>query len=173
MDAQLSTKGQLQMTEVVLVVFALIVILVLGIFFFYRQNIISLQTTSTVLSEQQASVLVSRIARLPELSCRENACLDTAKFFPFEKLAKNPEYRKMLGKKRIIVEQVYPDPYINKTCLITDYNQVAYPDNCNQWIIYSHPEAQGEKFAVSAPVALYYPEFGIYRLGMLTVEVYK
>ena len=161
------------MTETVLVVFALVILLVLGIFFFYRQNISALQTTSTVLSEQQASVLVTRIASLPELSCRDAACLDTAKFLPFEKLAKTPEYQKMFGKKRIVVEQVYPDPFIKKECFTTDYNQVAYPDNCHQWILYSHPEAQGEKFVVSVPVALFYPEFGLYRLGMLSVEVYR
>ncbi len=172
MDARRFTKGQLQMTETVLVVFALVILLVFVVFFFYRQNIASLQTTSALLSEQQASVLAARIAALPELSCREDACLDTAKFFPFEKLAQTPEYRKMLGKKRITVEQAYPIPLVKKSCTVAAYNQIAYPDNCNLWTLYHPADMAGEKFVVSIPVALYFPEFDLYRLGLLHIEVF-
>ncbi|MEK6904709.1 MAG: hypothetical protein AABW87_03905 [Nanoarchaeota archaeon] len=162
------TKAQLQLTETILVVFAIAIIVMLGTFLFYRYSIQGLSETGERLSEQQTSVLLARITSMAELGCGEENCMDTSKFIPFKNLIGARDYRNIFGSKRITVEQAYPEVDSDKECNVQSYNQKDYPDNCKKWILYDN--AGKEFYAVSTPVVLYFPEVGEYRLGILKVE---
>lgn len=169
MDAKKSTKGQVQITETLLVLFAITIIIILGVFLFYRYNIQSLSEKGESLDEQQASVLLARISSMPEFECSLDNCMDASKFLPFENLARLRDYSGIFGRKRIVVEQVYPEASADKECTAQIYNQVDYPDNCNRWTLYNN--AGDETYIISTPVALYFPETEEYRLGILKAEV--
>jgi hypothetical protein len=153
-------KGSVQLQESILVTFFVMVIIIMGMVVFYRLSLSSLHNYEDEYREQQ---LLSLLITLPNdlgytsLGDSKNS-VDTSKLFD-----EDLDY----GFKRIVIEQVYPQPIIN---ICTPQN---YP-NCNEFIVYApiqNPRAKNT-LVESRPVSLYYPLADEYRAGKLTIEFY-
>ncbi len=171
-----STKGQIEMHETILVLFVISVIIVLLIFVYYRYTISSIEATGEELSEQEALVQLSFITKYPELRCTNENCIDMLKAFSFKQvsLSNKDYYLRTFGKKRITIEQIYPEPKTTEECNPSKFNQFDYPNNCKYWVIYEEiPASYSSKQKTSIPISLYFPEIDQYRLGRLNIEVYR
>lgn len=175
MTARKSTKGQVQLNETFLVLFILIILLFLGLFFYSKFMVRSLQEQADTLNEQETTALLARITSLAELRCSDKACLDTSKFLPFQTLAqqRRTTYTVLFGNQKITVEELYPVPASDAVCTKSLYLQTSYPGNCSRWILYEQQLVSLiSTQKVSTVVSLYYPEQDLYTLGRLTLEVY-
>lgn len=168
MTAQPSTKAQLQMAESIIIVFTISIILILGIFVFYKYQLATLQEKGTGNNDQKITVLLATLTKHPALACNNEACIDTTKLLIFKQHQQN--YQQLLGNSIVTVTQIYPETNNNKECTPPLYNQLVYPNNCNHWVIYNKTTNVQEKNIISTPIALYYPEIKEYRLGQLTIE---
>ena len=176
MTAHRSTKGQVQLNETFLVLFVVIILLLLGLFFYSTFLVQSLQDRAATLSERDATVLLARLTQLAELRCSDKPCLDTSKFLPFQTLAqqRRTTYTSLLGNQRIMVEELYPAPTSDAVCTKSLYLQTTYPGSCSRWILYDYkPSTTTSTQKFSTIVSLYYPENNHYTLGRLTLEVYR
>ena len=176
MTARQSTKGQIEMHETILVLFIISIILALLIFVYYRYTIANLQTTGEELSEQEALVQLAFITNYPELRCANDNCVDMLKAVSFKQVSQSNKdyYLRTFGKKRISIEQVYPEPKTKDECTSLKFNQFDYPNNCKYWIIYEEaPQSYSSKQKTSIPISLYFPELDQYRLGTLNIEVFR
>lgn len=169
-----SKRAEIEMTETILVLFALVLIIFIGIFVYYRFSVQHVQTVSQELSEQEASVLLATLSRLPEIRCSRDDCLDTGKFLPFSQLSRDSSfYAGLLGSTQIIVHQLYPVVSSEDWCDFAHYQQSTYPDNCRSWVVYDRKPAQPKQEIIySRPVSLYFPETHTYRIGRLEFHVF-
>jgi hypothetical protein len=176
MTAPQSTKhGQVQINETMLVLFAIVLIIIVGIFVYYRFSLQRIEIIKDELTEQEASVLLSSISNSPEIQCTQSNCIDTSKLIPFTQLSKEQAayYALGLGKKRITINQVYPVVEADAHCDISRYNQYEYPSNCNHWIIYDYnPSQSTNMIKISTPISLYYPALDIMGIGRLEIGIY-
>lgn len=171
-------KGQLEMNETIMVLFAVFIILGLGMFFYYKFLHSSLQSIGSELSEEESSVLLVSVASLPEIGCEggRDFCLDATKLSLFKQITKNNinYYKKKWGYRKIWIEQVYPVIPNNIECTPILYNKIDYPDNCKYWVLYENKPANVKGIVkVSSTYPLYFPELGKYRIGRLNIEVYS
>ena len=176
MTVRPSTKAQAQLSETFLVLFIVILLLFLGIFFYSKFFIQSLQNRADTLSEQDSTVFLSRVSSLAELRCSDKPCLDTSKFLPFQTLAQQRRalYTPVFGNQKITIQELYPVPSSDAVCTKTLYLQTSYPGSCSQWILYDQkPSSVTSTQKISTIVSLYYPEKDLYTLGRLTLEVYR
>lgn len=165
-----SNKGQLQMIETILVLFIFILILVFGLYFYYQYSFSNIQQTSFELSEAEANALVSSITSLPELSCtNQKNCIDIIKLINFKSVYNQNKayYASFFKNKKILVEQIYPESTQN-LCTF----QPIFPIQCNS-IILHQPVEKPNKYILSLPISLYYPNLDKYSLGKVVLEVYK
>ncbi len=171
----MNKQGQLGMQEILLVTFILVILFVLGLVLYFKFSLAHVQTIGETLSEQETTILLSRIHSLPELRCRDRVCLDTSRFIPFQTLTQRHQeyYANFLGYKKIVVTQLYPAPETRELCTLTTYEQDAYPQNCFSWTLYDHkPQKVRQQIIVRTFVSLYYPELEEYRLGEIEVITY-
>lgn len=176
MRALQSTKGELETQETILVLFIVSIILILLIFVYYRYTISSIQATGSELSEQEALVQLSFIKKYPELSCANENCIDMLKAVSFKQIYQQNKdyYLRTFGKKRILIEQIYPEPKTKDECTAIKFNQFDYPNNCKFWVIYEEiPPEYKSKQITSIPVSIFFPESNEFRLGRLNIEVYR
>lgn len=176
MLAQQSTKGQIEMSETILVLFVISIILALLILVYYTYTIRGIETTGEELSEQEALVQLASITKYPELRCTSENCIDMLKAISFKQvsLSNKDYYLRTFGKKRITVEQIYPEPKTQDECTTLKFNQFNYPDNCKYWVIYEEiPPSYSSKQKTSIPISIYFPELDQTRLGRLNIEVFR
>lgn len=165
-----SNKAQIQMIETILVLFIFLIILVFGIYLYYEYSFVNIQETAFKLSESQANAMLSSITSLPELSCiNQKNCIDIIKLTNFKQIyTQNRAYYLGLFKnKKITIQQIYPETTQN-LCTFQD----IFPINCNEITIYQTTE-KPNKYIISLPISLYYPNFNKYSLGKIQIEVYK
>lgn len=177
MAVQQSTrkKAQIEMSESILVLFVIVIIIAIGVFIYYKYSIANIGKIGERISEEDATILLSSIMNMPELRCDSSDCLDTSKILPFEAAirANMQYYGKVLGNKRITLEQIYPQTQ-EKECTVIEYNKLEYPNNCNTWIVYDNKLPNYKtSFKVSTVVPLYFPENEEFRIGRLNIEVFK
>lgn len=168
-------RSQLGMQEILLVVFILVILFVLGLVLYFKFSLAHVQTVGETLSEQETTLLLSRIHSLTELRCRDRVCLDTSKFVPFQTLTQRHQqyYANFLGYKKIVVTQVYPASASRDLCTLTSYEQDAYPANCFSWTLYDQkPQRIRQQVIVRTFASLYYPELEEYHLGEIEVTTY-
>jgi len=154
------------MAETIIIIFAISILLILGVFTFYKYQLANIQDTGISINDQKITVLLATITQHPAIACNHENCIDTTKLLLFPA----QDYKELLGSTTITLQQIYPTPTINKQCTPQLYNQITYPNNCNHWIIYNITQQGTEKNIISTPLALYYPETDTYRLGQLTIE---
>lgn len=174
--AKYTRKGQVQFNETILVLFVVVILLVLGMFFYYKYSIQSLKTASEDLSEEQASVLLAAITSMPEIRCSDEECIDMAKVMAFNRVGREAfsDYARVFGSKRITIEMLYPEPTTIGECTLQKYNSLEYPDNCNYWTIFDNKKSDFEnKMIISTPISIYFHEIDEFRIGKIILEVYK
>ena len=151
-------KGQVHVSETILVLFVVVIILMMGVTIYFKFSV----EKSKTLAE--------------ELSCEGLGCMDTSKFLPFKRVLGEDfgRYKRMFGRKRIVVKELYPvdDSVKEVECDVVKYIQMAYPQNCGSWVIYDYNPENEPAAKVSTIVSLYYPEFDEYRVGRLEIEHY-
>jgi len=170
-------KGQIHISETILVVFVVIIIILVGVIFYFRFTIARNEALPYELSERQATIMLAKAVNLDEIACSEEDCVDTAKFLPFKRvLAEDYDrFKKIFGRKKIVFRIIYPEPeesVKDVECGVAEYIQVEYPENCGKWTLYEfNPENElGAK--ISTVVSLYFPETDQYKVGRLEIEHY-
>ena len=166
------SKGQIELNETLLVLFFIVIILIMGVIFYFRVFQENVEEKAEELSEQEASVLLASITNMAEISCSNEDCIDTSKLIPFSNLirTKFDYYKAILGNKKITVYNMYPSTNKGK-CDSKTYSSLEYPENCNYWIIHDS-QINKDGIKISTPVSLYYPEIDEYRIGSLEIEIY-
>lgn len=172
----MSTKGQVELHETLLVTFFLVIIIVLGVFVYYRYFVMGVRGSAEEFREEEASVLLASLTALPEISCSHDDCVDTGKLIPFFHVVRaHPAfYGRAFGFKKVSIRVTYPEsPSPDVLCDTAAYQQVFYPENCGYYVLYEQrPRTVTSTFIVRAPVSLFYPETGFYRVGQLEIESY-
>lgn len=177
MTARPSAKrGQLPISESTMVLFIVVILIALGVFLYFKYSYQAVQNLGEDITEEDASLLLAVVPSLPELSCSVPGCMDTSKFLAFQALQRESGafYRSILGAKRIRVEQIYPVPEGAGTCTPSAYNQLAYPGNCQFWVLYDGLGTKSSAYTLSTPLSLFYPEQPRetrYGIGKLIIEV--
>src|SRR3989338_2695942 len=113
-----NNRGQLQIQETILVIFIFIVLLMLGLVFFYRVQISSIKSEFNEFEREKLSVDFITLGELPEFSCsklgEKESCVDTGKLIVFMGLNGSSKYREYyfsrFGYKNITFYQIYPKP---------------------------------------------------------------
>jgi len=168
-------KGQIEINETLMVLFVIVVIIIIGMFVYFRFSLANVEKLGSELSEEESTILLASASALQEIRCSEDECVDTSKFIPFmDHLKKDNEYyNKLLGYKKIVFEQVYPDVQSQGECNLELYSQEDYPENCRYWVLYDNkPQKTGQKITISTFVSLYFPEINEHRIGRLEVTTY-
>ncbi|MBI2109600.1 hypothetical protein HYT58_00305 [Candidatus Woesearchaeota archaeon] len=177
MTAPKRTKGQLEMGENIMVLFAIVILFGLGLFLYYKFVYQGLQDVGGEISEQESSILLVSVASLPEIGCDDtDACLDSTKLTLFKSFSKDKlqYYRNKWGYRKIWAEQVYPAIKNNNECTPVFYNSLEYPENCKYWVLYENkPIKAMESIKVSSIYPIYFPEKDVFRVGRLNIEVYR
>jgi len=153
-------KAEIQMQETILVTFVVTIIIVLGLFFFYKINQNSLDKEVLEYEQLQVYALLSTLQNHAQvqysyLGNSENS-IDTAKLL-------NTKLND-LGEKEITIKQIYPRTD-NKKCSPGNY------PNCNSYLIYSKHTKENVNI-ISTPVSLYFPSTNEYKLGLLEIKWY-
>ncbi len=170
-------KGQVHVSETILVLFVVVVILMLGVTVYFKFSVEKTKSLAEELSEEQATIMLAKAVNLEELSCEGLGCMDTSKFLPFKRVLGEDfsRYKRIFGRKKIVIRELYPelgDSVENEECSVVNYIQVEYPENCGVWTIYDYNPENEPAAKVSTIVSLYYPEFDEYRIGRLEIEHY-
>ena len=115
----MSTKAQMQMTEIVVVIFIVIGLFVLGVIFYSVNLQSSISKSQLEERDLRSNVILNRVLNLPELQCtRQNIvdsnCLDNSKVKAFKNtLETNNEilkyYSGVFGRSRISLRVIYPN----------------------------------------------------------------
>lgn len=166
-----STKSQIDMTETILILFVFIILLAIGLFFYYQFYFKSIERTAETTLSISTSFLLSYISSMPEISCNNEKCIDTLKLFAF--INQNPDIPIFKGKK-IEIKQLYPIPTISAQCTIQHYQQHNdYYLYCDSWLLSDDRPSSFKKAPIySTPISLYYPNTNKYGIGKLIITDY-
>jgi len=173
--SQSSKKGQVQMMETIMVLVVFIIILIVGMVFFWGVVMKDIGASAKELEEEKYYVLTSILPTLPELlyseATNEEEYIDTSKILAFQKTIadQTSHYSQLFGQTRISIEQTYPKPATIKECTLREFTNTDYPDNCNSWILYNKLTTRITR-KITMPVSLYFPSSNQWRIGRLIVE---
>ena len=149
-------KGQVQMQETILVVFIVVILIILGLIFFYRFTLSGIESESFNYEEVRFRQLISFVPGMSELKCSklsiEEECIDVSKATVFNRYSES--YFKQFGYKNITIKEVLID-------------QKTYG------IYLREPKQYKSVEKISSLVSLYYPEKKEYGIGILTIEWYR
>ena len=151
-------KGNVQLTESILVMFFVLIIIAISLVVFYRFQLGSLRDYENEYRDKQ---ILASLITIPKdfdytlLGKSENA-VDSSKLFG------NFDY----GYKTIYVEVIYPSGQ-RVECDVNNYQ------NCNYFAVYDNPNPRFENFVVeSRPVSVYYPLENKFKPGKLVIKWY-
>jgi hypothetical protein len=165
----MSSKGQLQINETILVLIIFTILAIVGLIFFHNFNMNSIKSQYVSNEKIRTFTLLRTFQDLPEIKCssqiKDVNCVDSIKLFSFKKLS-NINF----GNKKISMELVYPEE-TGKECNLERF-QWDYP-NCNYWLLYEKkPSKFKSKEIITTPVSLFYPLTNEYKIGLLKIESY-
>lgn len=162
-------NAQLQSMETIIIVIILIVLTLIGIWFFARATDEQIDRTSTTLKISTLQATGKKLSYLPELSCQSGGaetelCIDLVKAEILSAWLANPNspyheelrirYYQMFGDTRITIQQIYPE---------TDN-----PEDNN--ILLFNGTTALSVYAQALPISLYNPIDGQTYLGVLYAE---
>lgn len=157
-----STKAQLQMIEILMVVAVFVVILLVGLVFYFKFAAQSIHSAGENVCEVSNTVLLTALLSNPEMQCsssgHEERCLDTMRLLFVKNLQTTATCR-----QKVSVVQVLPAD--NRTC-----TTVTYPD-CGVYPLVNANLTFSSSYILSTPVGLYFPLTDTYTLGKLVIEV--
>ena len=166
-------KGQLQIHETILVLFIFIVLLVIGMIFFYRYNAQSLRDSVFEIELSRFNAMLSTFPQSPEIRCsflgQDASCVDSYKLISFKNLIEDEKshYRIKYGFKNITFYSLYPE----KSPAKCDLNQVR---DCGVWNLYlEKPKNYRQTLVIETPVSLYFPDKDNYGIGKMVIEWYQ
>jgi len=167
-------KGQAELTETLLVLLVVVFLIIAGIFVYYLFFYRNLGGIGSEKTDFENLILVYILGQSPEIKCEDEDCVDIAKLFAFKELVKENKgyYAERFGKRKIIVESIYPELNENmqKTeCTLEKYQQSTFPNNCGFIIAYDNLQNKKGVLSVSLPVSLNYGNE--YRIGILRVQI--
>ncbi|MBI2672057.1 hypothetical protein HYX16_03935 [Candidatus Woesearchaeota archaeon] len=170
----LGKKGQVEITETLVVLLVIVIIIILGIGAYYGFFYRSLGSLEQEKTDVENLILLNNFASLPEVKCSKENCVDIVKLFSFKELIKENKayYFQRFNDKVIVVESVYPmlNLGINeKECTLSEFQQVNFPENCGFVVVYNGFNLKDAKYSVSLPVSLYFSKLNQYRIGLLKV----
>ncbi len=170
----LGRRGQAELSETLLVLLIVVFLIIAGIFVYYLFFYRSLGSIGSEKTDFENLILLYTLGQSPELKCENEDCVDVVKLFAFKELVKENKgyYVERFGKRRIIIESVYPklNENMQKTeCILEKYQQSSFPNNCGYIIVYDNLQNNKGALSVSLPVSLNYGNE--YRIGMLRVQV--
>ena len=170
----LNKKGQAEISETLLVLLVVVFLIIAGIFVYYLFFYRSLGGIGNEKDDVDNLILLYTLAQSPEMKCENEDCVDVVKLFSFKELIKEKKgyYFSRYGKRRIIVENIYPalDENSRKTeCTLEKYQQSLFPNNCGYLVVYDNLNNNKVFLSISLPVSLYYGDD--YRIGLLKVQL--
>tara|TARA_Y100000310_G_scaffold340265_1_gene435406 strand:- start:3108 stop:3656 length:549 start_codon:yes stop_codon:yes gene_type:complete len=176
-DLSVKKKGQVHISETMLVLFIIVVLMIMGMIMYYKFSIEGYRSKAEELSEREATIMLAKAMNLDEIACTNLDCLDTSKFLPFEKAVEKDfeRFRLIFGRKKITVERIYPVPDVGAAgveCNVVKYIWVGYPQNCAKWTLYWYNPENEPGRKISSVVSLYFPEIDEYMIGRLEIEHY-
>jgi hypothetical protein len=124
-------KAQMKIQQMIFVLIAITLFFALVGIIVLKVWLSGLSQTSINLKQEQAKMLVSRLANSPEFSCGETfgnwkaACVDLDKAMALKQ--KSEAYKSLWGVQNIEIRIIYPDEYAGQT---VDCSSGTYP-NCN------------------------------------------
>ncbi len=128
-------RGQLKIQQMAFMLVAIMIFFVLIGMFFVVYSLSNLKDKATKLEEDNARLLIMKIANSPEFYCGnvfrngEIDCVDFDKLMVLKEKAK--EYNDFWGVAEIQIERIYPKPLNNESC-----NFANYP-NCRFLTLYN------------------------------------
>lgn len=176
MTAQRYSKGQVELSETIIVLFIAVIIIVFGMIFYFQYYIKHIGNVGEKFTEERYNVLLASVSSMPELKCsflgNEEQCIDVLKVLGFKEISN--DYFNVLGYSNITIEQLYPEVNSNNECTAIRYQEAIYPNNCGYWRVYSkRPGIVKETIRIDTPISLYFPDLKEYRIGRLAIEFYK
>jgi len=163
-----SKKGDLQMMETMMVALVFIVVLMVGLGFYFKFQMASVEEKAESVCILSNTVMLSSITSMPEIQCSVNSnreeCIDTSKLLVFDASRTYQEFFNANCEQRVYFVELYPT-LTNGTC-----TQGSYPD-CNYYYFYEPNVKYTSKIVMSTPVSLYYPLDDSYKSGKLVIEV--
>jgi len=166
-------KAQMQIQETIMVLFVFIIILLLGLIFFYKY------TTQSILNENLENEKINfenMLITFPdsaELRCSsqgiEENCIDAIKLLAFKALiAENKgDYNSKFGFKNITIYDKYPTSNQRPCRSLGDLGECGVFS-----IYYKAPAEKGGRLIVDSPVLIYYPTQDKHTMGKMVVEWY-
>ena len=159
------TKGQLRISESMVVIFVFFILLLFGLGFYVKELKSGINNSLREEKDFSNLLLISSLINSPEFSCSkdtvvESGCFDMKKVDSFVNLIVKDDYKEfyeiLFGNSVIRVKGVYPDSF--------SYNKEVYN---NAKLDYDLKIVRG------VPVSLYNPDNNGYFIGLLKVEVYE
>ena len=157
------------MMETIVVVMVFMIILVLGLVFYFKVSYSSGQETIEDVCIVSNYVLLSYIANMPEVQCsinnKQENCIDTAKLMVFDPDREYGSYFSTICSQKVYFTQLLPEDIVETNCTLDNY------PNCNEYMFYDPQDDYTTSIPISTPVTLYIPTTGEYQLGKLTIEI--
>ena len=187
-----SSKGQIGMMEMIMVLVVITILLVIGMVFYFKFSASHTEKIGERISEDKAAIIVSTVSQLPEIECtylgsRTSNCADTIKLHALsvkenelgpsnsEFIEHRRHYSNLFGYMTIKFEQLYPSA-ANVECDVAKFSNLNYPEtppiSCGTWTVYNNPKPGAEPTFRTMPIALYYPSVGLYTFGQLKIYTY-
>ena len=132
---KMNKTGQLKIQQMAFMLVAIMIFFVLIGMFFMVYQVGKLEEGATELEEQNARLLITKIANSPEFSCGgafvdgEVDCIDLDKIMILKDQSKN--YNDFWGVAEIQIEKIYPKPAKNESCSFQNY------PNCKSITVYN------------------------------------
>ena len=147
MVRKISKHGQFKIQQMAFMLIAVIVFFALVGIFVLAFRLSSIKETANLLEEQNAMLLVSKLANSPEFSCgnafdeisRKTGCVDADKLMMVKQDIN--KYRNFWGVYGIEVRTVYPKQETEKACTLSNYpncNVIKLLENSSQGYDYSN-----------------------------------
>ena len=162
-------KGQLQIQETIIVTFICVVLILIGLGFFYKYSTQKVIQEYEVYQQEKFDSIIITLPANTLLSCeqltqKEN-CLDKAKLMALKMIDK--EKKKEFGETKISITQIYPT-VPQKEC--TPQN----PQECSTITVYENkPRKITSTRIIETPISLYDPQTQMYSIAKLIIEGYN
>jgi hypothetical protein len=158
MQGDILKKGQVQITETLLVLVVFTVLLLIALIVFYKFNITSITSDMNRYEDIKFRYLISTIPSMSEFRCsnlgNDQECIDLDKVFIFKNIV-GTDYNKIFGYKNITLSMIYP---------MED----------NVYNIYSNkPKITKTTKKISTFVSVYDSSQDKYKIGKLVIEAYS
>lgn len=174
----MNKKGDVEMIETIMVLVVVIILLMVGLVFYFRMSAAGIEETGIEVCQLGGNDLLLAITGMPELQCSldtitEKDCVDLDKVAAFQALMNDNTIKKQYDQlfsgtcpKKIKVELLYPEPESNKECQLGEEMGA-----CSTWTVYTPKKDSKSKQLISTPISIH--SEGRHYIGKIVVEINK